>query len=162
SAPAADRFYVHSPERVVAVVTRGGPKPGTLYAHVDHLGSTDVLTNESGGVDEQRSYDPFGQRRSTVWGQPPPASFSSLTTVGFTGHESDADLGLVNMKGRIYDPNVGRFLTTDPIVSAPLFGQSWNAYSYVVNNPLNLVDPSGFEYVEPPVDPEYAKDPNVQ
>ena len=45
----------------------------------------------------------------------------------------------------MYDPKVGRFLTTDPIVSRPLSGQSWNPYSYVVNNPLNYVDPSGFD-----------------
>jgi RHS repeat-associated protein len=64
-----------------------------------------------------------------VWGQPPPASFVSSTTVGFTGQENDDELGLVNMKGRIYDPKVGSFSTTDPIVSAPLSGQSWNPYS---------------------------------
>jgi RHS repeat-associated protein len=71
--------------------------------------------------------------------------FSSVTTQGFTGHEDDEDLGLVNMKGRLYDPKVGRFLTPDPIVSRPRFGQSWNPYSYVLNNPLSYVDPSGFE-----------------
>jgi hypothetical protein len=49
------------------------------------------------------------------------------------------------MKGRIFDPKVGRFLTTDPIVAAPLLGQSWNPYTYVRNNPLAYVDPSGFE-----------------
>ena len=75
---------------------------------------------------ESRSYDPFGQRRNPVWGAPPPMSFTSKTTQGFTGHESDDEVGLVNMKGRIFDPKVGRFLTTDPIVSAPLSGQSWN------------------------------------
>ena len=48
------------------------------------------------------------------------------------------------MRGRIYDPKVGRFLTTDPIVSHPGFGQSWNPYTYVLNNPLAYVDPSGF------------------
>jgi RHS repeat-associated protein len=139
------RFYIHSPERVVAVVTRGGDKPGTLFVHVDHLGSVDVLTNEAGGVEERRSYDAFGQRRNPVWGQAPPASFSSKSTKGFTGHEDDEELGLVNMRGRIYDPKVGRFLTTDPIISNLYFGQSLNAYGYVLNNPLNYVDPSGFQ-----------------
>jgi RHS repeat-associated protein len=139
------RYYIRSPERVVAVVTRGGDKPGTLFVHVDHLGSVDVLTNEAGGVEERRSYDAFGQRRNPVWGQAPPASFSSKSTKGFTGHEDDEELGLVNMRGRIYDPKVGRFLTTDPIISNLYFGQSLNAYGYVLNNPLNYVDPSGFQ-----------------
>src|SRR5262245_19262306 len=157
------RYYVHSPERAVAIVTRGGSEAGTRYLHADHLGSTDVLTREDGTIAERRSYDPFGQRRNPAWGQPPPMSFTSKTTQGFTGHESDNELGLVNMKGRIYDPKVGRFLTTDPIVSAPLSGQSWNPYSYVLNNPLNFIDPSGFEpYQPPPVDPEFMKNPEVR
>ncbi|MGK3966026.1 RHS repeat-associated core domain-containing protein [Sorangium sp. So ce118] len=139
------RYNVHSPERVVAIVTRGGAEPGTRYVHVDHLGSVDALTGEDGEVTERRSYDPFGQRRDPVWGQPAPASFSSGTTRGFTGHEGDEELGLVNMKGRVYDPRIGRFLTTDPIMQAPLSGQSWNPYSYVRNDPLNHVDPSGFQ-----------------
>ncbi|WP_437484568.1 RHS repeat-associated core domain-containing protein [Sorangium sp. So ce1014] len=117
--------------------------------HVDHLGSVDALTDEDGDVIERRSYDPFGQRRNPVWGERVPASFSSETTQGFTGHESDDELGLVNMKGRILDPRIGRFLTTDPIVSIPSFGQSWNPYSYVLNNPLAYVDPSGFQEALP-------------
>jgi RHS repeat-associated protein len=161
STPAVHRFYVRSPERVVAIVGRGGVQTGTLYVHVDHLGSTDVLTDGNGSVTGRMSYDPFGAARNPTWGDPSPPP-APKTTVGFTGHEGDTDLGLVNMKGRIYDPKVGRFLTTDPIVSAPLFGQSWNAYSYVLNNPLSYVDPTGFEYVTPPVDPEWAKDPAVQ
>ncbi|KYF61036.1 type IV secretion protein Rhs [Sorangium cellulosum] len=154
------RYHVHSPERVVAIVTRGGAEPGTRYVHVDHLGSVDVLTGEDGDVVERRSYDPFGQRRNPAWGQPAPASFSSETTRGFTGHEGDDELGLVNMRGRIYDPRVGRFLTTDPIVQAPLSGQSWNPYSYVRNSPLSYVDPSGFqaEPEPPPLLPIYSKE----
>ena len=49
------------------------------------------------------------------------------------------------MKGRVYDPKLGRFLTTDPIVANLFFGQSFNAYSYVLNSPLKYVDPSGFQ-----------------
>ena len=70
---------------------------------MDHLGSVDALTDASGAVHEHRSYDPFGQRRNPVWGQPTPASFPASTTVGFTGQESDDELGLLNFKGKIYD-----------------------------------------------------------
>jgi RHS repeat-associated protein len=63
---------------------------------------------------------------------------------GFTGHEHLAELGLIHMNGRIYDPVIGRFLQADPIVQAPHNAQSHNRYSYVVNNPLSFTDPSGF------------------
>ncbi|WP_437287730.1 RHS repeat-associated core domain-containing protein [Sorangium sp. So ce406] len=52
-------------------------------------------------------------------------------------------------KSRIYDPKLKRVLTPDPLVSAPLFGQSYNRYSYVLNDPLNLVDPTGYEPTGP-------------
>lgn len=139
---------------MVAIVTRGGPKPGTAYVHTDHLGSVDVLTDEDGDVVERRSYDAFGQRRNPEWGEPPPASFGGMTSLGFTAHEGDQDLGLVNMKGRVFDPGSGAFLTTDPIISDLSFGQSLNAYSYVLNNPLTFTDPSGSR-VSPKRRPSY-------
>jgi YD repeat-containing protein len=77
SAQTEHRYFIHAPERVVAVVTRGGKEPGTLYVHTDHLGSVDALTNEKGTVVERRSYDAFGQRRNPLWGQAPPGSFAS-------------------------------------------------------------------------------------
>ncbi|WP_437306261.1 RHS repeat-associated core domain-containing protein [Sorangium sp. So ce388] len=69
--------------------------------------------------------------------------------LGLTGHEYDDELGLINLKGRMYDPRLKRVLTPDPVVSAPLFGQSYNRYSYVLNDPLNLVDPTGYEPTGP-------------
>src|SRR5690606_21996591 len=55
-----------------------------------------------------------------------------------------------------YDPKLGRFLTPDPTVPAPHFSQSWNPYSYVYNNPLAYVDPSGFDPDEPDQEPKLA------
>ncbi len=136
------RYYVSSPERAIAIVTRGGAAPGTRYLHVDHLGSVDAITDDKGIV-EKRSYDAFGARRNPKWGEPL-GVFTSNTTKGFTGHEADDELGLVNMKGRLYDPRIARFTTTDPVIADMHFGQSFNAYSYVWNNPLTFVDPSGF------------------
>ena len=53
-------------------------------------------------------------------------------------------VGLVHMNGRVYDPEIGRFLSADPFVQEPGNLESWNRYSYVVNNPLSLTDPTGF------------------
>jgi RHS repeat-associated protein len=144
-------FHVHSGERVVAVIKRQAWGPSsTHYVHVDHLSSVDVITDPTGTVKDKRSYDAFGARRNPIWGAPPPQGpFSSEESLGFTGHEEDDELGLVNMKGRVYDPNLGRFLTPDPVIGTPTFGQSYNAYSYVMNSPLSYVDPSGFTDEEP-------------
>jgi RHS repeat-associated protein len=138
--PVVRRYYVHSPERAIAVVTRVEAAGTTAYLHADNLGSTDAITDATGQVVERHSYDAFGAA-GPVWKA---AGTTEVTSRGFTGHEDDGDLGLVNMKGRMYDPKVGRFLTPDPIVSRPHDGQSWNPYSYVLNNPLKYVDPTGF------------------
>ena len=141
------RYHVHAGERAVAVVRRAAGEPSrTRYVHVDHLGSIDAVTDEGGALDHRRSYDAFGARRAPVWSAPVPASFpASEIRRGFTAHEADEELGLVNMKGRMYDPKLARFLTPDPLVAHPQFGQSWNPYSYVLNSPLSRVDPSGFQ-----------------
>ena len=62
---------------------------------------------------------------------------------GFTGHEHYADLKIINMNGRLYDPVIARFFSPDNFVQAPDFTQSYNRYSYCLNNPLQWVDPSG-------------------
>ncbi|WP_437805211.1 RHS repeat-associated core domain-containing protein [Sorangium sp. So ce1078] len=49
---------------------------------------------------------------------------------GFTGHRHDDELGLIDMRGRVYDPSLRRFLTPDPLVTDPMLGQSYNRYSY--------------------------------
>jgi RHS repeat-associated protein len=142
------RYSVRSDERVVAIVTRKSQdpmgSPGTrTYVHVDHLGSVEKVTNAAGTILERRSYDAFGAKRNPSWiSKALPAM--STTIAGYTGHEDDEVLGLVNMKGRIYDPRIARFTTTDPLVSHPGFSQSWNPYSYVMNSPLKYVDPSGY------------------
>ena len=48
------------------------------------------------------------------------------------------------MNGRIYDPTLGRFLQADPHIQAPSNSQSYNRYSYVLNNPMSYTDPSGY------------------
>jgi RHS repeat-associated protein len=72
------------------------------------------------------------------------AQVNPYTSRGFTGHEHIPAFGLIHMNGRVYDPEVGRFLSADPFIQAPYNSQSYNRYSYVLNNPLKYVDPSGY------------------
>jgi RHS repeat-associated protein len=64
--------------------------------------------------------------------------------VGFTKHEHLDDTYLIHMNGRVYDYRLGRFLSVDPIISNPANSQSINPYSYIGNNPLSGVDPTGY------------------
>lgn len=139
-----DTFYVYGDDRVVAQVDYNKPAgtKETRFVVSDPLGSASVVLNTNYTVDERTYFDPFGAR---INGDGTAATDPDTSTSrGFTGHEEDGN-GLVNMQGRIYDRRQFRFLTPDPVIAKPLFGQSYNPYSYVHNNPLNLVDPSGFQ-----------------
>jgi RHS repeat-associated protein len=144
--------------RVVAQVNRaqaatGGPITATrvFYLHSDLQGSTTMVTNIAGrpvGSDEgflaHQFYDPFGHRVDDNY-EPLGRNRHGSPRQGFTGHEMEDQIGIINMKGRIYDPALRRFLTPDPEVANPLSSQHHNRYSYVQNNPTTLFDPSGYQ-----------------
>jgi RHS repeat-associated protein len=149
------KYFVHSPEGVVAVQTdlvdRNSGSPNypvthtpTLYVHNDNLGSVNAVVSgdlgNGGSVVGMISYTAFGEQRSRPW-----TMGAWSVPQDFTGHRREDDLGLVDMKARFYEPAVGRFLRADPIVGDPLDGQSWNRYSYVLNRPLNFTDPTGLD-----------------
>ena len=118
----------------------------TRYMLTDHLGSVDTIMEASGAIVERMSFDPWGKRRQINWVPiNDPAGYMPLvTTRGFTSHEQLDTVGLVHMNGRVYDPELGRFLSADPVVQDVTNLQAWNAYSYVLNNPLSMTDPTGF------------------
>ena len=120
----------------------GGVVQGTKYLFHDQLGSLVRIANADGSVAERLDYLAFGGRRNPA--DPHAAgTASAITPKGYTGHEYVDGTGVIHMNGRIYDSELGRFLQADPIIQAPANAQSWNAYSYVFNNPLKYTDPTG-------------------
>jgi RHS repeat-associated protein len=102
--------------------------------------------DQSGLLKDKLAYDAWGKRRTTDGSNTTPNDLEGkIDSRGYTGHEMLDQLDLVHMNGRVYDPAIGRFLTADPVLQDPMNGQSYNRYSYVLNNPTNLTDPSGFE-----------------
>lgn len=114
-----------------------------FYLH-DHLGGIDAVVDENGDVVERKDYLPYGKERLTV--------DDTNEDYGFTGKELDEETGLYYYGARYYDPLIGRFISLDPLIlweSSKPFGsvlsnpQAFNGYSYVLNNPLRYIDPTG-------------------
>ncbi|GHV35124.1 hypothetical protein FACS1894178_4030 [Bacteroidia bacterium] len=105
------------------------------YITTDHLGSISLISNVSRGIVSRYYYQPFGGRVLLAG--------TDITPRGYTFHEHLTAFGLINMNGRMYDPVLARFLSPDPYVQMPDFTQNYNRYSYALNNPFKLTDPSG-------------------
>ncbi len=146
-----EKSYISANGQVVAVRTYKGGAWSTLYWHKDNLGSNVAVSDDTGHVVERLAYDPFGARRYANGVSDTTGMLAAQTTErGFTEHEHMDDVGLVNMNGRIFDPQLGRFLSADTLSSA-YDTQGGNRYSYARNSPTALVDPSGHD-----TDPSYG------
>jgi RHS repeat-associated protein len=110
---------------------------GTVcYYHNNHLATPEVMTDETGAIVWKADYKPFGG-----------ALIDSTSTITndfrFPGQYFDSETGLHYNWNRYYDPSTGRYLTADPI---GLTG-GINLYAYVLNDPVNLIDPEGLEFL---------------
>ena len=105
----------------------------------------EVITSETGAVLERLSYDAWGKRRNANGTDSVTQLTSNTTHHGYTGHQMNDSVGLINMNGRWYDPTLGRFMQADPTIDGMANLQGYNRYSYVANNPLSYTDPNGFK-----------------
>lgn len=114
---------------------------GTLHFFAnDHLGSTSLTLNSDSTVLSELRYKPFGETR---WS----STTATPTQRRYTGQIQDfatSSMQLYFYNARYYDPALGRFTQADTIVPEPVNLQSLNRFSYVLNNPLKYIDPSGY------------------
>ncbi|MEK6303428.1 MAG: RHS repeat-associated core domain-containing protein [Acidobacteriota bacterium] len=125
--------------------TGGG---GTSYLTSDHLGSTRVVTKSDGTVKARYDYMPFGEELASGIGQRTTGlgySGADSTKQKFTQKERDSESGLDYFLARYYSSAQGRFTSSDPLLSSGTVydPQTWNRYSYTLNNPLKYIDPLG-------------------
>jgi len=141
------RVKTYWPNGIGVEIDEGGATK-LYWTHVDRLGSLVAFTGEDGSIrpDGKLEYDAWGKRRSAVDHSDIGDGINgNIDNRGFTGHEMLDQLDLVHMNGRIYDPLIAKFLSADPLITDPANGQRYNRFSYVLNNPTNLTDPTGFE-----------------
>ena len=140
NAPTLDKRIFHGPitDQVLAE-EKVGTSEGVHWLLTDHLGTTRDLMDNSGNIINHLIYDSFGNM--VVQSNP-----NITTRYRFTGREWEPESSLYYFRARHYAPNIGRFLQGDPI---RFIGGNTNIYSYVSNNPLLLVDPSGLVEIDP-------------
>lgn len=137
-------------EETLAGTAPAATASGTRQPHYlleDHLGSSIVVVDQAQTVLQRMSYDAWGRRRNADGSDDAGALWGTLKNnedhSGYTGHEHLDQLALVHMNARLYDPLIGRHTSADPTVPDPEDQQALNRYSYVLNNALVFVDPTG-------------------
>lgn len=146
------RRYVHGPGVDEPVVWyEGSGTTDRRFLSSDERGSVISATDSSGTVLGLNKYDEFGNPQS-----------GNLGIFGYTGQAWQPTMGIWYYKARDYDPELGRFLQTDPIG----YQGGLNLYAYVGNDPVNWIDPLGLITCDPDQVPVFrplppGKDPGV-
>jgi RHS repeat-associated protein len=151
--------YISGRSGIVAAIVKGDDELNptaeqTIFIHTDHLGSIQALSREKEGqpgeyeVITEFAYDPWGRLRNetnwlTYYNDEGAFSHFALLERGFIGQEHLSKFGLINLNARLYDQTLGSFLGCDNFVQNPSNSQSFNRFSYCMNNPLMYRDANG-------------------
>ena len=123
--------YIYFDGRIVAKRAADGTK---TYYHPNHVGTTELLTDESGASIWDAYYDPFGLEF---------LASGTSSPYEYTNHEFDDGTGFYDFGVRLYDPKTSRFLSPDPVAPGLREPRSHSRYSHAFHNPLVFEDPDG-------------------
>ena len=113
------------------------------YYFSDQIGTTQLSTNPSGAVCYDSASTPFGYQMVYT-----PTCAQDFD---FAGMQLDSETGNYHTWYRQYEPNLGRWMSPDRVAGSVANPQSLNLYTYALNNPLSLVDPTGLNYCPPAI-----------
>ncbi|HEX8129176.1 MAG TPA: polymorphic toxin type 10 domain-containing protein, partial [Pyrinomonadaceae bacterium] len=135
--------------------TQGSRAAQVNWLVTDHLGTPRMLADLTGSLSgiKRHDYLPFGEELSAgMGGRTTAQGYSQVDNVrqGFTGYEKDIETGLDFAQARYYASTQGRFISVDPALDSAqsAMPQSWNRYTYCLNNPLRFIDPTGMRWAQ--------------
>jgi RHS repeat-associated protein len=131
---AVSSYYVYG----LGLISRIAPDGSTHYYHYDSRGSIIALTDATGTITDKYAYDPFGKLANSQG-----TTLNPFKYVGRYGVIDEGN-GLQYIRARYYDPGAGRFISKDAKAGKDNDGQSLNKYVYALNNPVMLIDISGY------------------
>ena len=126
-------IYLGNSQVATRSVTWAGGAVSVRYQHTDALGSPVAETDPLRNIIKRNSYAPYGEAYGAT----------VIDGTGYTGHVMDRATGLTYMQQRYYDPQIGRFLSVDPMASDTNNGWNFNRYNYAANNSYKFKDPDG-------------------
>jgi RHS repeat-associated protein len=147
-APFEGNTYVHG--RYIDEVITARLDGADYYYHRDDLYNVTALTDGAGAVDERYEYSPFGAPSIYNASGTKIESSAYRNDVLFTGQRYDAETGLYYYRLRNYDPQLGRFISPDPIGAWGDPNNLGNTYAYVGNSPWMGVEPMGLSMADIP------------
>jgi RHS repeat-associated protein len=121
---------------VIAKRVTGGPEPGTYWLHTDRLGSIQAVTDGLGSTVFRRTYRPYGETLAE--------GGSHTESRGWIDQRNDRETGLTYLHARYFDPQLGLFLSPDPLAPTRP-GVGLNRYAYGFGNPVNVTDRAGLD-----------------
>jgi RHS repeat-associated protein len=127
--------------RYTPAVAAGGGNPGApaglRYYHADGLGSTRLLTDETGAVTDRTTFEAFGELDTAASAQTSDNAFL------YTGEQLDPNSGFYYLRARYLDPHAGRFTAMDSFIGKDVDPSSLHKYAYANGSPANYIDPTG-------------------
>lgn len=126
--------YVYDNGNRPLTMTKGGK---TYTFHTNARGDITSVTDETGAVVASFDYDSWGNITSET------GTFASQVPFRYAGYRYEAETKLYYLQQRYYNPELGRFLTLDPVLGDKENPITQNGYAYADNNPVNMVDPDG-------------------
>jgi len=138
------RYVYGGHQQLIQEPTPGNKNNDHFLLHGGSVGNITHAMNRTGDVVNQYDYDAFGSR-TVVEGD-------DSTSFAYTGEQYDSETGLLYLRARYYDPEIGRFITVDPYLGRMEEPVTQNRYIYVQNNPLAFNDPTGMDVLNAGLD----------